>query len=302
MGSFAAAFEGRLSTGKQRAAAMIFARDAMLTFRTWSAILAGVMLAGCETAGTVSQVTAEQQRLHTEQTSNVASLSTVIQRNPKDANALNLRGAAYGQMGDYEKAIADFNAAIAINPQFVQAYSNRALIWAKAKRNDRAFADYNEAIKIKPDYAAAYVGRGSLYKAQNNLPQALADYSRAIELRADDPVAYYNRGLVQQAMNEHRRAVDDFNMALGYKGDAPEPHYARGISLLELRDYKKAYDDFLLVAEARNHHEAWTYTGKAAEGMGSKQDAARAYKRALQLNPSYKPAAEGLRRLGPAQA
>jgi regulator of sirC expression with transglutaminase-like and TPR domain len=39
---------------------------------------------------------------------NIASLSAVVQQNPQDASAYNVRGTAYGRAGKYREAIADF--------------------------------------------------------------------------------------------------------------------------------------------------------------------------------------------------
>ncbi len=260
-----------------------------------------VALVGCETTGAVNQAGQQQSRVN--HRNNIASISEVIKTNPTDANALNLRGSALGQAGEYQKALADFNAALALTPNYYQAYANRALIYVKMKRLDQAMADYNQAISLAPDYGVAYVGRANLYRAMNNMPMALADYGKAIQIQADDPIAYFNRGLVHQAMNDHSSAVDDFTMALGMRPEEPEAAYARGLSNLALQQYKKAYEDFVVVSNTKkDNHEVWTYRGRAAEGAGDAKEASRAYKRALQISPFFRPASEGLSRVGRGEA
>ena len=264
----------------------------------FAALVGLCLLAGCQTGDMASQLALRQKLTQADQKNNIASLSEVIKTSPNDANALNLRGAAYGQAGDHEKALADFNAAIAISPQYYQAYANRALIYARANRLDQALADYNQALGIDPKYAVALIGRGNVHRMRNSHPMAVADYTQALEIQAD-PIAFFNRGLSRQAMGEHGPAVDDFDNALGYRPDSPEVYHAKGISELALQKYEKAYDDFYQAARGReNNYEAWALRGKAAEGMGQKKEAAQAYKRALQINPSYRPAREGLDRVG----
>jgi Flp pilus assembly protein TadD len=51
-------------------------------------------------------------------------------RNPKFYND---RGIAYGEKGQYDQAISDFNKAIEINPMDAQAYNNLAWLLATAK-------------------------------------------------------------------------------------------------------------------------------------------------------------------------
>lgn len=262
------------------------------------------LLGACQSGGVTSEIAEQQNKgLQASQTNNIASLSAVITQNPRDADALNLRGSAFGQAGEFQKAIADFNAAIAINPEFYQAYNNRALIHARMGKQQLALNDYNQAISIKPDYHSAYIGRGNIYKGQKNLPLAMADLSKAIELRPDDPIAYFNRGLIHQAMSDHRSAVDDLSVAVNYRPDAPDPHFARGLSYMAVRNFEKAYDDFQTAGTNKvNNVEAWALAGQAAEATGDRKQASRAYKKALQINPSHKVAYEGLRRVGSGEA
>jgi tetratricopeptide (TPR) repeat protein len=288
-------FEGRAtrvvrSKSARREGAWLGAATLSLT------LLAG--LAGCQTPELTARLADEQQRA-VEEKNNIVSLSEVIKRTPNDANALNLRGAAFGQAGEYERALADFNAAIAINGQYFQAYNNRALIFAKIKRFDRALADYNQSISIAPQYSQAYVGRGNVYKAQRNYPAALSDFSRAVEIEPSDAVAHFNRGMMNQALGKNQEAVEDFGMTMSLKGDVPGVHMARGVSELAMQEYKKAFEDFNLeVQNNKDNYEAWAYRGRAAESQGDRVEASRSYRRAYQINPSFKPASEGLDRVG----
>ncbi len=106
---------------------------------------------------------------------NIGSLTTVIARNPNDANGYNVRGTAYGQAGKLREAIADFDTAIKLNPSFYQAYANRALVQRRLGREDLALADYNRSIQINPNYDVAYVGRGNMYRQSKQATLALAD-------------------------------------------------------------------------------------------------------------------------------
>lgn len=268
-----------------------------VTGRSLAVLFVACLLGGCETGGMASQLAMRQQVAVADQKNNIASLSEVIKTNPRDANALNLRGAAFGQIGEYERAQADFNAAIAASPQYYQAYANRALVYLRANWPEQALADYNQALSIEPKYGVALIGRGNIYRMKNNHPAAIADYTKALDVQPD-PVAYFHRGLSRQAMGENGPALDDFENTLGFRPDAPEVFHAKGLSELALQKYEKAFDDFYQAAKGKeNNYEAWTLRGRAAEGMGQKKEAAQAYKRALQINPSYRPAREGLDRV-----
>ena len=86
---------------------------------------------------------------------NIASLTAVIDANPNDASAYSTRGIAYGQAGKLDKAVEDFNRALQLNPQSYQTYANRGLVYRRMGQNDQAVSDYTRAINIKPDYDVA---------------------------------------------------------------------------------------------------------------------------------------------------
>src|SRR5262245_13386253 len=89
---------------------------------------AALGLAGCvmDGLGTTSQ----RGDIEDSQTAStdIASLTDVVGKNPDDAEAYNMRGSAYARSGQYDAAIKDFDRALAINPNFAQARANRALV------------------------------------------------------------------------------------------------------------------------------------------------------------------------------
>jgi Tfp pilus assembly protein PilF len=74
-------------------------------------------------------------------------------RNPKFYNN---RGIAYGEKGQYDQAISDFNKAIEINPRYVKAYNNRGIIYRLKGQYEQAISDFNKAIEINPMDAQTY--------------------------------------------------------------------------------------------------------------------------------------------------
>jgi len=54
----------------------------------------------------------------------------------------NNRGEAYAKLGQFEKAVADFDRELALNPNDIVAYANH--VWAAAVLHDRAEADKSD--------------------------------------------------------------------------------------------------------------------------------------------------------------
>lgn len=96
------------------------------------------------------------------------------------------RGIILNRRGDYNEALADFNAAIEIDETIAEAYLNRGNTWFLAGRLDDAMADYEKALAL--DVAkpwAAWYNIGLVHDARNETPQAQEAYRKALELNPD---------------------------------------------------------------------------------------------------------------------
>jgi tetratricopeptide (TPR) repeat protein len=59
-----------------------------------------------------------------------------------------LRGKAYTDKGDFDRAIADFTREIEIEPDNADAYRFRSTAYGRKQNHEAALADYNKAIEM----------------------------------------------------------------------------------------------------------------------------------------------------------
>jgi tetratricopeptide (TPR) repeat protein len=107
------------------------------------------------------------------------------QMNPAESLCLiNRSGAGYADFnrgngarnrGNYDQAIADYDAAIQKDPNNARAWYNRGWAYGEKKNYDRAIADYTQAIRLDPNYTLAYNGRGIAYNEKKDNDRAIAD-------------------------------------------------------------------------------------------------------------------------------
>jgi len=81
-----------------------------------------------------------------------------------------------GDMGDLDKAIADYTQAIRLDPDLAEVYGVRGLAYSQKGDFDKAIADCNQAIRLGPDFAEAYTNRGVAYDNKGDLDKAFADW------------------------------------------------------------------------------------------------------------------------------
>jgi lipoprotein NlpI len=88
------------------------------------------------------------------------------------------RGTAYGHKGEYDKAIADYDAALRLKPDDPAAFSNRGSAYRHKGEYDKAIADSDTVIRLNPNYPFAYLNRGVANFYLARFPAAASDFEK----------------------------------------------------------------------------------------------------------------------------
>ena len=120
--------------------------------------------------------------------------------------ALNNRGVAYNELGDFNAAITDYGHALKLRPGDATtlknlriAYIGRGAAAVNLGENDDALADYTKAIELDPKHPLALLRRGQLQLNRGNVQAAVADLEAARTLDPNDPDAQALLRLAQTA-------------------------------------------------------------------------------------------------------
>jgi Tfp pilus assembly protein PilF len=85
------------------------------------------------------------------------------------------RGNTRYQMGDMNRAIADYSRAIEVDPDYAPAYARRGWAFLKTDELARAESDFDKALELAPGDAYAASGRAQALQWQNKpVPEGLA--------------------------------------------------------------------------------------------------------------------------------
>jgi tetratricopeptide (TPR) repeat protein len=135
--------------------------------------------------------------------------------------------------GKLEQAVADFSRAIeggGLDPESLAlAYNNRGVVFGELGDFDRAILDYQRALELKPgdpktvrNLRIAHTRRGLAAARIGEVDRALADLSRAIELEPGHPTAYVRRAELRLERGDVQAAIDDLEAAVGIAPDNKE--------------------------------------------------------------------------------
>ncbi len=174
----------------------------------------------------------------------IKDYNEALYQSPSNYKALYCRGAAYAKLNLVSQAIADYSAAIALKPSYYEAYNDRGVSYAKLGQLDKAIADYDTAISLDPANYQAYLNRGPAYDKVGQPDRALADFDRAISLNPKYADVYFNRGLFFSRVGRLESALADFDRAISLNPDDPDEYFNRGIVFSKIGQYERAIADF----------------------------------------------------------
>ena len=132
---------------------------------------------------------------------------------PRLTHAYNNRGNAFFAIGQFDRAIEDFNKEIVLNPSYGKAYYNRGVAYLKAGLFDNAIASFNKALEINPSDTDIYINRGVSYAGIGQQDRALEDFNTGIGFNLNHAAAYLNRGILYVATGNRELAISDFRKA-----------------------------------------------------------------------------------------
>lgn len=128
---------------------------------------------------------------------------------PESSLSFILRGNAYSEIGQFEKALSDFNKGIELDSKSAFAYHCRGKMLLSLGKHRSALTDMDIACNLKPDDPYYLVGRADAFYALNRMDKALADCNRAIEIDESYVLAYMSRFKIYLYLGEGNKAEAD---------------------------------------------------------------------------------------------
>ena len=155
---------------------------------------------------------------------------------PDDAGTYDNRGIAYVLMGDYERGLQDFDKAIELQPREVSAYFNRALTHERMGHLEKAFADIQHVLKLGLKSGAVYRARCSIRLKTGHLDEALADCQEAVRRQPRNPEFLDTLAFVHLRRKSDVQARATYDTALALAPWQPVALYGRGIAKRRMGD------------------------------------------------------------------
>jgi Flp pilus assembly protein TadD len=122
------------------------------------------------------------------------------------------KGNELVQAGEFEQAIAEFEAVLEKEPENISALSNLGVVYYNLGRLDEAIAQYQKAIELAPQDADIHSNLAAAYVQQEQLDTALTEYQAAVGLNPNLAEAHFGIGVIHLQKGEKDLAIVAFEM------------------------------------------------------------------------------------------
>ena len=157
----------------------------------------------------------------------------IIDYYPEDWTYL---GIAYGQKGEFEKALDCYEKALSLDNTDAMIYYNKGLFHLSQfmqikSRPDHAWAleCFKKAIELDPGLASAYNGLGVGYRIAGQINSAITVWEKTLELNPDYDLPIYNLGVAYLEKGNKAQALKYFEKYLLLKNKTLSPEERREI-------------------------------------------------------------------------
>jgi tetratricopeptide (TPR) repeat protein len=146
------------------------------------------------------------------------------------------------RLGDYDTAISELKAILDKSPKDSNALYVIGMAYLKKKMWPEAIPPFLQVVDLSPKFAAAYYQLGVCYQQQKELQKALEYYQKAMDLDPSNPDIPYNSGLILFGLNRIDEALVCFEKALSMKPGDPASLEMAGRCYINRADFQKAID------------------------------------------------------------
>ncbi|MBX7183363.1 MAG: tetratricopeptide repeat protein [Bacteroidia bacterium] len=229
-----------------------------------------------------------------------AALEKCVEVAPNHVEGLNKLAEFNLFLKNYQETIRLADRALRVDIHNPKSYFIKGFAFMESGDTNKAINSMQTAVEQNPDYYEAFLQLGILFSAKKS-KLAVNYFSNASQLQPNNIEPYYNLGMFYQNAGQIDKAIETYRLLLKLDNKDADTHYNLGyIDFM----YKKAYDSAILnftqaLANDKKMAKAAYMRGLCYEALKRNDKAKAEYAFALKIDSSFALAAKAnLRLLG----
>ncbi len=195
-------------------------------------------------------------------------------------------GESYYLVGEYVKALENFDRAIEIDPKYSFAIMNRGRTYRAIQRYNDSLQDFTTLIKLNSKNDEALAGRGETYRLMEQYENALKDFSSAIEIDPKYSFAIISRGRIYRALKQYNDSLQDFTTLIKLSNKNEKALAGRGETYRLMERYEEALKDFNRAVDLYPKYSfAIISRGEVYQSLGKYNEALNDFDLTIKLDP-----------------
>lgn len=225
-----------------------------------------------------------------------------------DKTALNL-GAIYDRLGDFKQAVYWLEKAQALKPDAAPLYCNLGTAYADSGDLSKARECFQKALNLQPDYVDAHYNLAVIEQKLNHIPQAVAAYEQTLRINPRKLEAWNNLGGLYEMLGDLKKAKEYYFEALKKDPHRPSLHNNLGNIHVKEGQLDSAVKEYLAALRygpefnepKLNQVPLRLNLGLCYQRQGKIKEAARQWRKVLEIDPANAAAKKQLRDLSNAR-
>jgi tetratricopeptide (TPR) repeat protein len=229
----------------------------------------------------------------------LTQVEAVLAQQPDHYQGLQLRGKINAAQGNGTAARADYQRLIELAPENPSGYYHLGLLARVEQRYDEAIAYFDKALQLNPKLMDVFTNKVLTLGAQKKWADARDACAQQLKAVADSPSAqaiiYFMEGQINKSSGDLAAAKTDFQQALEANPNYVLAYYELARLYLKDKDVDSAVAQFeALLAKNPRQYGVHMQLGTIHD-LNERPDLAEThYRKALEINPDFAPAANNL--------
>ena len=232
----------------------------------------------------------------------LALYQRILNHDPKHIRTWIKAAQLMGSLEKYDKADGCIQEALVTSPHDAELWRERAIIARKAGRLEDAVDYIEKSLEQKATDFDSLREKANVLAALSRFKEAIETYQSAMHQKPDDIEIKIALGFAYIAVKSYRDALDAFEAVMKTQKNDARVWEGRGLAFIALGENARGcvnrgtglmiqnkFDEALAqfdeaIAINPKFPEAWSNKGVLLEKMGRYEDAAEAYRQALDLD------------------